>query len=336
MIVDVDAEFHATDADEPTWAETNFFGFYNAERHLNVGVYALFRPNLGVVSSTIAMNSRRAVTPWEADFGDFRSAMPIPEPPSLTNFELLNSLHIVCTKPNMVWDIAYDDGEGTTIDVRYDALMPPFDIHDPSMDPITASQSAEGSFAWGTAYNGHFDQTGHYTGEVSVRGDRYDVDCVSTMDHSWGPRPERGGPNMSWLHAHFGDDFAMHGIFGFDPADNGAELFLTHGYVLDRGEVYGLKSGRGKVVRSQERYAENIELVVIDRDDRVHELAGDALTTYPWQCWANMVSFNVLASWSCGDRVGYGEIQDFFELPQLTTLNSDPRTARPSRPVGRS
>ncbi len=66
MIKDQDAEFHVTDSD-PTWAETNFFGFFNAEHKLNVGVYALFRPNLGVVSSTICMNSGRAVAPWEAD-----------------------------------------------------------------------------------------------------------------------------------------------------------------------------------------------------------------------------------------------------------------------------
>ena len=33
--------------------------------------------------------------------------------------------------------------------------------------------------------------------------------------------------------------------------------------------------------------------------------------------------------WRCGDLVGYGEIQDFFELPQLTTLNADPATRAP-------
>jgi len=104
---DHDAEFHGADAD-PTWAETNFFGFYNAEERLNVGVYALFRPNLGVVSSTICMNSQRAVTPWEADFCDMRAAMPIPEPRSLLDYQLLNSLHVRCLEPNRLWHIAYE------------------------------------------------------------------------------------------------------------------------------------------------------------------------------------------------------------------------------------
>ena len=42
MIAASDVEFHLPDADEPNWAETNFFGFYNADRRLNIGVYALF------------------------------------------------------------------------------------------------------------------------------------------------------------------------------------------------------------------------------------------------------------------------------------------------------
>ena len=48
MINAADADFHEPDQDEPTWAETNFFGFYSAEVPLNIGVYALFRTNLGI------------------------------------------------------------------------------------------------------------------------------------------------------------------------------------------------------------------------------------------------------------------------------------------------
>lgn len=336
MIADQDAEFHAPDQDR-TWAETNFFGFYNAQARLNVGVYALFRTNLGVVSSTICINSQRAVTPWEADFCDMRAAMPIPTPKSLLDYKLLNSLHIRCLDPNRVWHIAYDDNEGTRIDVRYDALMPAFDIHDPAMDPMCGSKSEAGKFAWGTAYNGHFDQTGHFKGVVAVRGREVPIDCVSTMDHSWGPRPERGKPNMSWLHAHASKDLAVHAIFGFDQKVNGTELWLAHGYVMERGRVYGLKAGTGRVERPQERYPEHLQLKVTDRDDRVWHLAGHALTTFPWQCWPNMVSFNSLCEWEIlgGGEThhAHGEVQDFFELPQLNALNSADATRRSSRPL---
>ncbi len=326
MIRPEDAQFHAAEANEKTWAETNFFGFYDAPSRLNVGVYALFRPNVGVVSSTICMNSGHALTPWEADFCDMRGALPIPEPRNLLDYQLLNGLHVRCVDPNMVWEIRYDDGEGTKIDVRYESIMPAFDIHDPDMDPTVNAHQDEKGFAWGTAYNGHFDQTGHVRGMVAIRGKETKIDCVSTMDHSWGPRPERGAPNMSWLHAHFSKDLAVHAIFAFDPEKNGTELALTHGYVVERGEVFGLKSGRGLTVRTQERFADTVELTLVDRTDRTWKLQAKGLTTFPWLCWPNMVAFNVLAEWSCNGQTGFGEIQDFFELPQLNRLNANPQT----------
>lgn len=332
MIKDSDAQFHDTDGDS-TWAETNYFGFYNADEKLNIGVYALFRPNLGVVSATICMNSRRAVTHWEADFCDMQASLPIPEPRDLLDYKLLNGLHVRCTKPNQDWDIRYDDGKGTEIDVRFEALMPPFDIQDPEMDPMVASKSEEGKFSWGTAYNGHFDMTGHVTGSVTIRGRRIPIDCISTMDHSWGPRPERGKPTMTWLHGHFGRDLAFHAILGFDPQKGGKELWLAHGYVLENGKVLGLRAGSGRVERKQEWYAERIALELTDRNGRVWTPKARALTTFPWLCWPNMITFNPLCEWELEGRTGHGEVMEFIELPDLTALNSDEATRRASLPL---
>ncbi len=322
MLDDQDAEFHAGDPVHTNWAETNFFGFYNAEHCLNVGVYALFRPHLGIVSSSICINSRRALTPWEADFCDYRAALPIPEPRTLLDYRLENSLHIRCTDPNRVWHIAYDDGEGTSIDVTYRALMPPFDIHDPEQDPMCASGAEAGKFSWGTAYAGHFDQTGHVTGAVRVRGRAYPIDCVSTMDHSWGPRPERGKPNMSWLHAHFDQKTALHAILNFDAEVDDLNLSLAHGYVIDQGSLVGLAGGGGTVVRGPDRFARQVTLAFTDAHGNAHELEGASLTSFPWQCWPNMVAFNCLARWQYRGRQGHGEIQDFYELPQITRINT--------------
>lgn len=320
MIVASDVEFHDPDHDKLNWAETNFFGFYNAERRLNIGVYALFRTNLRTVNSTICMNSGFAVTPWEADYVDYQSVLPMAKDCKLSNFSLGNGLSIRCLDPNMKWEILFDDAEGTSIEVLYESIMPPFDIHDPDMDPMG------GEFAWGTAYNGHFDQTGRFTGSVTLRGEVIPIDCVSTMDHSWGPRPERGAPNMTWLHAHFSKDLAIHAIFSFDPRENGTRLALTHGYVVENGQVFGLKAGVGRTVRTRDRYATTVELVLTDMSDREWKLNAEGLTSFPWQCWANMVAFNVLGRWQMNGQIGYGEIQDFFELPQLTRLNSEQGT----------
>ena len=325
MIDDVDVEFHPVEDDNPIWAETNFFGFYNAQEHLNIGVYALFRPQLHTVHSTISMNDHDAFEPWRANVFDHQAHLAIPADAKLSDYTLSNGLHVVCTRPNMDWHITYDDGEGTTIDVEYAALMPPFDIHDPEMDPITAAASKADGFAWGDAYNGHFDQSGHYRGEVCIRGRRVPIDCVSTMDHSWGPRRERGAPNMSWLHAHVDDDYAVHAIWSFDHTGESDALSLNHGYALVDGQVHGLRSGTGRTTRDERLYAREIELEVTDARGEIHRLSGRGLTRFPWQAWPNMVGFNVLAEWDVNGRRGYGEIQDFVEAPRLAALGDRSR-----------
>ena len=334
MIKDSDAQFHDTGGD-PVWAETNYFGFFNAEEKLNVNVYAIFRPTLGVVSSTICMNSRRVVGHWEAVFCDMRAWMPIPEPRNLLDYALLNSLQVRTLEPNQVWEIRYDDQQGTQIDVRFEALMPPFDIHDPAMDPMVAAKTEEGKFAWGTAYNGHFDMTGQVTGSVTIRGRRIPIDCVSTMDHSWGPRPERGAPPMSWLHGHFSKDLAFHAIFGFDPEKGAEDLWLAHGYVLEKGKVYGLKAGRGRVERRQEWYAEHMALELTDSAGRVWTPQARALTTFPWFWEPNTITYNPLCEWTLNGLTGHGEVMEFMELPQITALNSNPATRRIAAPLAR-
>jgi hypothetical protein len=263
------------------------------------------------------MNSGDALQPWRADYCDMQSHLPIPEPPSLRNYSLANGLRVTSLKPNEAWRVEFDDGAGTTIDVSYEALMPPFDIHDPEMDPLTAAQSKVG-FAWGTAYNGHFDQSGHLRGLVTLRARRIPIDCVSTMDHSWGPRPERAAPNMSWLHAHFSDHFAMHGIFSFDETTGGRDLILTHGYVIRDGKLRGLAAGRGVTERDREFYARHLTIQVTDAHGEEYTFTGDGLTRFPWQAWPNVVGFNVLARWQANGATGYGEVQDFVDLTRLT------------------
>ena len=327
MIEAGDADFHTPTSDDPTWAETNFFGFYVPEATLNVGVYALFRPNVGVVISTIAMNSHFIDAPWQADYWDAQHHLRIPEPRNLRDYRLANGLHVVSPEPNRVWDVEFDNGDGVALAFRYTALGDAFDIHDPNQDPIVAAQAEEGNFAWGEAYAGHFDQTGHFEGEIELRGKTYAVDCVSTMDHSWGLRPEHQGHTMSWLHAHFSKDFAVHGIFDFDP-DGGPDaptaLTLTHGYVLDHGQLYGLASGRGRTVRER-FYAKSVELQLVDSRGREFELLGTGRTSFPWQAGPGTVGYNVLAEWRCGDERGWGEIQDFVGPQHLCKIYSAAR-----------
>ena len=44
---------------------------------LHIGLYSLFRPNLGIVNSAIFANSRRVASGWEIDYWDHRAYLPM-------------------------------------------------------------------------------------------------------------------------------------------------------------------------------------------------------------------------------------------------------------------
>jgi hypothetical protein len=184
MIHPEDAQLHEPTSTDPLWGETNYFGLYVAGVPMNIGVYALFRTNVGVVTTNVSVNTRKVLMPWAADYWDAWAQTPIPESRSLLDYKLASGLHVTCLEPNKVWDVRYDDGGTLSLDFRYTALMDGFDIHDPAQDPMVAAQATGSDFSWGHAYSGHFDQTGYFEGDLVLRGQRYEIDCVSTMDHS--------------------------------------------------------------------------------------------------------------------------------------------------------
>ncbi len=326
MIRPEDAQFHQPTSDDPLWAETNYFGLYAAQETdapINIGLYGLFREPLGVVGSSVSVNSKRVSFPWAAEYWDAWEHLVVPQPSNLLDYKLANGLEVVCHEPNMVWDVDYSDpAAGLELHFRYTGLMEPYDINDPAQDPMAADKDMD--LTWGHAYAGHFDQSGHYEGEITLRGTTHPIDCVSTMDHSWGVRAERQTSRLSWMHAHFSDELVVHGLFDFST-ENGPDapsgLSMTHGYVLDHGKVHGLKAGTGTTWR-RGFYPDAIQISVTDAANRTWALEGTGLTTFPWQSQPGVVGHNALLRWTCDGRTGYGECMDFIGLGELTAAHN--------------
>jgi hypothetical protein len=311
MITAADASLHRPSSPSAAWAETNYWGFSVPGTDLLVNVYALFRTNLGVVQTMVAMNSRKATAVWEGDYWDFQAHVPIPKNFDMLDYRLDSGLSVLAVEPNREYRVDFDDREGTEIHFTFRALMEPYDIHDPDQDPLAGE-------AWGDAYNGHFDQTGVFTGEVVLRGHRMPFECVSTWDHSWGIRPERHRSSLSWLHAHFSPDLAIHAMLSYEPADRAATMSVTHGYVLENGQVHGLTGGSGTTT-SDGWYPAVKDLVLTDRRGTEWRLRGQARTSFPLQAWPDIVFFNALMDWTGQDgRTGVGECMDFYSVCDLT------------------
>ena len=320
MIRPEDAQFHPSPNNDRMWAETNFFGFEIPDAGMHGAVYALFRPNLDVVNSFVVLNSRRVQSAWETDFWDHRSYLPMPEGRNLLDYELANGLTVHCHKPNELWDIRYTNDD-VTLDLRFEALMPGYDMHDPELNP-RAKAPARGDLSASTAYTGHFDMTGRITGEVVLHGRTHEVDWFSTMDHSWGVRQEWQLGVMTWLQAHVSPELAFHAMFDFDTTvrpDQPLDLALTHGYVMDHGEIVGLTEASGRTERTG-LYPQRMTLELVDAKGRSWTLLGEAQTAFPCQYWPGSTSFMVLNRWTIGDLTGYGTATDFFDLQHLPRL----------------
>lgn len=307
MITEQDMYFHPPTSDDPTWAETNYFGFYVPEESIHVGAYVQTKPNLGAVLSSISIFDGIGNLPHETLFTDCYMHLPMPKG-NLDDYELDNGLAIKCTKPVMDYHIRYDGGQDVSFDVTYTGLMQPYDIHDPDMDPL-AGASVSGDNVSDHSYAGHWDQSGRVQGELEIYGKKYAVDCVSSMDHSWGLRGERELKNFCWMNTNFDNDTSIHCIFIVDPKRLDRFPSIAHGYVREGSAVYGLKAGTGKVTRDRFLH-EEFDLEVEDVRGKTHRLTGTALTSNPWLAWPQMYISHSFCRWDLDGVTGYGEVQD--------------------------
>lgn len=240
MIKPSDFDFHH-DASSPwQWAETLALPFCVPEANINVVVYLVTRPRLGVAMCDITMMDRIAPL-WEDQlYVDNMQHLPCPE--SLTRFELPNGFAFEVLEPLQLYHLKYEGIDDTRFDLTYRALHAPYDINDPAMDPTAAARTGP---AWDSSWSGHYEQTYHITGTLTVRGRKLAVDCVETGDRSWGPRAERDNSAVIWWHASFGEALTIHLFTGHDIATRTALGPHVSGYVLDKGEIYGIVGSEG-------------------------------------------------------------------------------------------
>ncbi len=319
MITEQDVYFHTPTSDDPTWAETNYFGFYIPEENIHVGAYVQAKQNLGAVLSSVTIFDGISNTPHEILYSDCHMHLPLPKG-NLDDFELDNGLSIKSTKPVMDYEIRFDGGDGVSFDVKYTALMEPYDIHDPDMDPL-AGVEQEGDVVSNHAYAGHWDQSGRVTGTLTIRGKTYNVDCVSSMDHSWGLRGEKQLKNFCWMNANFENDTSIHCLYLVDPNKLDSYEAIVHGYVREGSKVYGLTRGTGKLRRNGYLH-QFFDLEVEDIRGKTHKFTGTPMTSNPWLAWPLMFLVHSFCRWDMGGIKGWGEVQDLCKEEFNSRLKS--------------
>ena len=318
MITQQDMSYHPaamaalTDATtRHQWAETFFLPFAVPDLGLFGNAYILARPGVGVTTSDIKIYQGLGRSRLDALYSDNQTQ--IPAPTEFRKFSLPTGLSIDLSEGPDHYHVVYDGIDDTRFDLHAQAIMPAYDIHDPSMDPMARKtyEDRAAHSGYGAAYGGHYDQLVRIKGKLTVHGKKFDIDYLDCMDRSWGIRPERGMQPMAWLHAIFGEDYAFHGIWSMNyegAAD--AQHHFAHGFVLDQGTVYGCTAGKIVVTRDG-IWGAHYDISTTDERGTEHRFIGAPVASGLWEPYGCVGVPNVMNRLvSSTGRVGYGEVQE--------------------------
>lgn len=315
MISRHDMDFHTPPNAPHFWAETKLFILHLPEENIQAWVYLLFRAGIGAVVCDVTITDASSGEVLDVRYVDAQNHLPLPE--RMSSFTLPNGLSLDATAGPRDYRVDYVGIDDTELHLDVRGLMEPYDIGDPAMDPMAAPhpEGVAESSGFGAAYSSHFDMTCRITGELLLHGRSIAVDCMSVMDHSWGPRPEREMHGMCWVNANFSDHYALHAIFSLDlTAPEGEQHTFRHGYALVDGEVRGAVGGTFTAQRDGRRTL-GAELTIQDVAGRRYSASGTMRTYRDWLVYPNLLAPMHMMEWTAVDQPGLGYGSDMEAWP---------------------
>ncbi|WP_018000555.1 hypothetical protein [Paracoccus sp. N5] len=325
MITEKDSSYHPSNPAEWRWTETTPLIFSVPEAGILGNLYVASRPNLGVALSSIAIGQGICRQSYEIDFSD--AQMHLPAPDNFTNYTLENGLSVQVTAPPRDYHFryAYKGGDECSLDLRFRGLHRPFDCDDPEENTllkVPGGQVYDSRLGdqWGNKStdaefpSGHFNTIGHITGELVLRGKRYDVDCYDCMDHSWSRRTEVSRRAVAFISACFDDSYGLHMAVPIQLVD-GETVYdgLRFGFVVEDGQTYGLVDARVGGA-TQELLPINCWIEATDVRGKVHRMTGSAIAGHPYDNFnPSHIAYQCLMRWETSDgRVGHSELANIF------------------------
>lgn len=286
-----DDNFHAGSTEDGSWTETAWFAAAVPERGLALWTYPLFRRELGVMSCGIYVWEPGAEELWQLPYYRTWWHMGIPAAADLTRLELPNGLRYECLEPLSSYRISYEDGDAISLDMTFRALHPP---HEVDVRP---------------GRHGHIDQLGRVTGQLRLRGESIEIDCLEMRDRTWSPRREsRQRTFVSYSYGASSDRDGFHLSTRRRP-DRGGDELLT-GFLLRGGDTIPLSEGTCEIERDELGRPASVRIA--GKGDAGASLTAEgevvsriAIPSTPWFVWACVVR------WTLPDgTIAYGEHQD--------------------------
>jgi hypothetical protein len=307
-----DALFHQPAYRDPTWLETNWWSFSVPEENLRCHIYNGFRTNLGVVFGQIHVWSRDSFSLLDFDYWDSQVHLPLP-PQNLDHYQLANGIEVTMHEPLRRYSLRYAGFGDTHFELEYRALMPAVDSRETRTQ---AGKDFSHFHAVGPALSGsvgHIDQTLQATGEVVIKGKRYEVDSATNRDHSWSPRPERAHGRGYFDEGYFAEDHFFH-VQTFNDREEVGEV--TNGYIMDRGDLLAIKRGVGRYVMDGWRTLK-LEYELEDERGKTHRFAGEPTAFTYLPTWRNQYNNGGVVRWTSEGETGQGEFKWHWETGEM-------------------
>ena len=291
---------HLFRSGNPRWFhETAWFWWFVPEHGIGGWLYNWVRPNIGTTGGGAWVWDGTAFSHLEVPYYGCYSNLELARNADLRDHRYPSGVTVKCVEPLTTYKLGFADRDLFTLDLEFRAVMPPW-VGNPVGEPLQAI---------------HLDQVGRVTGEVTIRGQRHDVDCLAIRDRTWSPRPER------WKDGHV----------GYANACNDDTAFLVSSAAGLRGEVeervhsgYYLKDGRrARIVdgtRVLERDPEHgflrrITVDATDGDGRRLLAVGEGISRMAMPIpGVHGVVWTSIVDWKIDGKQAWGEDQDAWPL----------------------
>ena len=193
----------------PYTVHTHYFGFTIPEAGIGTYLYARYMPAFRLSQGgPVIFRGMDNVSLLDAEYHDYRATMPWPEVTGdAIRFDNGYEIHFV--RPGELVHLRYKSPDGEV----------GFDLEQRAVTPLVARghivPGEEDHHNDPARHHGGSEQFMHCTGELSLRGEIYPVDCYAVRDRSWNQvrTEEPGGaqpcPPVGWTPAYFGDDLSF-------------------------------------------------------------------------------------------------------------------------------
>lgn len=304
-----DDDFHAA-TDETWFTEACWFSFHVPERKLSSWLYGFVRPNVGICTASVFVYDETGSAPYEALFHEHQQAQPLPRDRDLRDFRFPEGYQVKMLEPMHRYQLSYQKADLISVDLKFEEIMEPH-------------QFSKDSDQFGTrgSNHAHFDQFGHLTGTLVLRGESIPVDCYSIRDRSWGPRTDSTPAYASRLCYDYGCTRDGNGFCTFSTQSEvgeGGSSAINHGFWLNNGKRLQVVEGVRTIERNARHpWATKVVLELLDVEGNRHRAVGRELSHFLFTParWITSITF---MEWDIDGKKGWGEDQDLWRYDEYS------------------